>query len=94
LGEDGKNINNDIKSLVAKGLPNKVQEALDSVRVIGNDAVHPGTLDLNDNREIAAKLFKLVNFIATKMISEPKEIDELYSSLPADKLKGIEDRDK
>lgn len=94
LGEDGRNINNDIKSLVSKGLPNKVQEALDSVRVIGNDAVHPGTLDLNDNRDIAAKLFKLVNFIATKMISEPKEIDELYGSLPEDKLKGIQNRDK
>lgn len=94
LGEAGENINLDIKNLVKKGLPPKVQEALDSVRVIGNDSVHPGELNVNDNREIAAQLFKLVNFIATKMISEPKEIDDIYNSLPENKLKGIEERDK
>jgi hypothetical protein len=94
LGESGKNINNDIKNLVKKGLPPKVQEALDSVRVIGNESVHPGELNLNDSREVAAQLFKLVNFIATKMISEPKEIDEIYNGLPENKLKGIQDRDK
>jgi len=94
LGEPGKDINTDIKNLVSKGLPPKVQEALDSVRVIGNESVHPGVLNLNDNREIANKLFKLVNFIATKLISEPKEIDEIYSSLPSGKLDGIKARDQ
>jgi hypothetical protein len=93
LGEPGKDINTDIKNLVQKGLPSKVQEALDSVRVIGNEAVHPGELDLKDNREIANKLFWLVNFIATKLITEPKEIDELYNSLPDKKLAGIKSRD-
>ncbi|SFI18423.1 protein of unknown function [Tindallia magadiensis] len=93
LGEPGKNINDDIKNLVSKGLPPKVQEALDTVRVIGNECVHPGTIDLDDNREVANKLFHMVNFIATKMISEPKEIDELYSSLPTSKIDGIKARD-
>ncbi|HSD09074.1 DUF4145 domain-containing protein, partial [Flavobacterium sp.] len=93
MGEPGKDINTDIKNLVLKGLPPKVQEALDSVRVIGNESVHPGELNLNDNREIANKLFKLVNFIATKLISEPKEIDEIYGSLPQSKLNGINRRD-
>jgi hypothetical protein len=46
LKEKGENINDDIKSLVTKGLSPTVQKALDSVRVIGNEAVHPGTLDL------------------------------------------------
>lgn len=63
LGEPGKNINEDIGSLVAKGLSPKVQKALDVVRVVGNEQVHPGTLDVRDNPEIAAKLFALVNFI-------------------------------
>jgi len=94
LGQSGKNINADIKALVALGLPPKVQEALDIVRVIGNDAVHPGTIDLKDDRETVNKLFRLVNFIAQKMITEPKEIDEIYGSLPQDKLNGISERDK
>ena len=48
---------------------------------------------MRDNRDVANKLFKLVNFIATKLITEPKEIDEIYSSLPSDKLDGIKKRD-
>ncbi len=94
LGKSGKNINLDIKSLVEDGLPIRVQQALDSVRVIGNDAVHPGSIDLKDDIETVNMLFKLVNFITEKMITEPNDIDELYRSLPADKLAGIDNRDK
>ena len=93
LGEPGVNINTDIGSLVAKGLPPRVQQALDSVRVIGNEAVHPGSLDLRDDQQAANRLFRLVNFIAQKMITEPREIEALYDSLPADKLAGIAKRD-
>ena len=93
LGQPGKNINSDIKALVKAGLPPKVQEALDSVRVIGNDAVHPGTIDLNDDRDTASQLFRLVNFIVQKMITEPNEIESIYNNLPPEKLRGIQDRD-
>lgn len=94
LGQPGKNINLDIGALVIKGLPPKVQQALDSVRVIGNDAVHPGSIDLRDDRETVDKLFRLVNFIADKMITEPREIEELYEGLPAEKLAAIAKRDE
>ena len=93
FGQPGKNVNDDIKALVASGLPNKVQEALDSVRVIGNEAVHPGTLNLRDDRKTANMLFRLVNFIATKLISEPAEIDGMYAAIPEQKRRAIEDRD-
>lgn len=93
LGQPGRNINADIKSLVENGLPPKVQEALDCVRVIGNEAVHPGSIDLNDNSDVANQLFRLVNFIAQKMITEPREIDEIYNALPVEKREYIDSRD-
>lgn len=89
----GKNLNNDIADLVKKGLPEKIQKALDIVRVIGNGAVHPGQIDVNDNIQTANKLFDLVNIIAYTMITQPKDIDELYNGLPEEKLEQIELRD-
>jgi hypothetical protein len=81
LGEKGDNINEDIKSLAAKGLPPQIQQALDIVRVVGNQAVHPGQLDLRDDTETATKLFVLVNLIADVMITQPKHISEMYDSV-------------
>lgn len=93
LGERGKNIDDDIASLVKNGLNPTTQKALDAVRVIGNEAVHPGTLDLKDDRDTAIKLFKLVNIIAEQMISNPKHVNELYGQIPEAKRKAIENRD-
>jgi hypothetical protein len=94
LGEKGKNLNKAIGNLVKKGLSEEVQQALDSVRVIGNEAVHPGLLDLKDNPETTEILFKIVNIIANRMISEKKEIDQVFNLLPIDKRKEIKRRDE
>jgi Domain of unknown function (DUF4145) len=93
LGQPGENINADIKALVAAGLDTRVQKALDAVRVVGNHAVHPGQIDLRDDRAAAETLFRLLNLIAEKMISEPKHVDEVYAALPEDARKAIEKRD-
>jgi hypothetical protein len=93
LGEKGKDLNDDIKNLVAKGLPTKLQKALDSVRVIGNEAVHPGTLDLKDDAATANAIFSLVNTVVDIMVTQPKEIDEIYSKLPESKKEAIAKRD-
>ena len=93
LGEKGHDLNTDIGNLVKKGLPIKVQQALDAVRVIGNNAVHPGQLDLKDDRETATSLFRLINLITEKMIAEPREIDAVYAKLPDESRKQIEKRD-
>ncbi|MFB9160336.1 DUF4145 domain-containing protein [Chromobacterium violaceum] len=94
FGEPGKDINSDIGSLVQKGLPKKLQEALDVVRVVGNEAVHPGEIDFQDDAEVVFVLFSLINLIVEKMITEPKEYAAIYQSLPAKKIAGIEQRDK
>lgn len=92
LERDGA-INEMIGDLVRRGLSPMVQRALDVVRVIGNEAVHPGELDLRDDQETAMQLFGLVNLIAEAMITQPKHVMALYGSLPAEKVAGIEQRD-
>lgn len=49
---------------------------------------------MKDNRDVALKLFDLVNLIADVMISEPKRVDELYETVvPEEKKKAIVGRD-
>lgn len=94
LGESGKNINDDIASLVKKGLPVKIQQALDIVRVVGNNSVHPGQINLKDDTETANRLFGLVNLIADVMISQPKHVEELYDNVvPQTQKDAIAKRD-
>lgn len=93
LGEKGKNINDDIASLVKKGLPIEVQQALDYCRVVGNNSVHPGEIIINDNPDVAYSLFEMINFIVEVRIAQPKKIEELYSVLPDGALKAVEKRD-
>lgn len=94
LGERGKNINDDIGALVKKGLPIQVQRALDFCRVIGNNAVHPGEIMINDSPEIAHNLFNMINYIVEDRITRPKQIEDLYYQLPEGARKAIEERDK
>lgn len=94
LGEKGKNIDEDIASLVSKGLNPLVRDMLDIVRVVGNEAVHPGVLDLKDDKDTVITLFGLVNSIADQMISHPKSVKESYNKLPQDKRDAIEARNK
>lgn len=94
LGQEGDNINSDIKALVAAGLSPMVQKALDVCRVVGNNAVHPGEIDLCDSPEIAYNLFRLINIIVEETITKPRQISELYDALPQGSLDAIAKRDK
>lgn len=93
LGEKGKKLDDDIGNLVKKGLPEKIQKALDVVRVIGNNAVHPGQIDLTDDAKTAIVLFELLNMIVESQIAQPKRVDEIFGSLPEGAKKHIKKRD-
>ncbi|QPW61562.1 DUF4145 domain-containing protein [Clostridium botulinum] len=80
--------------MVSKGLPREVQQALDIIRVTGNDSVHPGEINLEDNEDMVIKLFSILNFIVDKLIVEPKEMEEVFNWLPDSKKRAIEKRDK
>ena len=92
--EKGKDLNENIGILVKDGLPGRFQQMLDLLRVIGNNAVHPGVLDLKDDAETAQELFELINLIVDNRIAEVEKIESLYNSKISEaQKKHIEDRD-
>lgn len=94
LGQEGKNINTDIRALAAKNiLPPLVVKVADTVRITGNNAVHPGEMSDEDFDYVASKMFELLNFIVKKGISEPKELEALYELIPENPRKDAEAKD-
>jgi hypothetical protein len=89
LQTTGGDLNNRIELLVEAGLPEPIEQALDVLRVIGNEAVHPGELDLKDDVETASGLFECLNVIIEDRITRPKRIAEMHAKLPPGKLQGI-----
>lgn len=93
LGMDGKNINTDIAELTNRGLSSELQTALDVVRVIGNESVHPGELDMRDDVETALMLFNILNWVVESTISPQKMTDELLNNkVPKSKVAHIKSR--
>lgn len=93
LGGKGKSIDADIKTIVASGIDPQVQKAMDIVRVFGNNGAHPGEIQIEEDPELVKKMFELINFIATKMITSQKEIDSLFDGLPDGAKEAINKRD-
>jgi len=93
-GDDSQSLHHLIGDLVEEGrIDERVQQALDSVRVAGNEFVHPGEMDERDNRETAIRLFELVNTVVELTIARERLIQEEYGNIPEDQMKGIENRD-
>ena len=81
LGETGADPTHDVAALVRKGLDRRIQAALDSVRTTGAQAVAPGQIDAKDGRDTAVRLFQLVNVIAEQMITQPRNVAEMFPEL-------------
>lgn len=94
-GNDDQSLYAGIGELVdEERIDERIQKALDSVRVTGNDYVHAGEIYSPDDRETALRLFELVNVIVELTISREKMIEEAYSEIPENKMDGIEQRDR
>jgi hypothetical protein len=61
--------------------------------VIGNNAVHPGVIELTDDKTTALALFDVLNTIVASMISVRKQIENMYDALPQSAREAIEKRD-
>lgn len=91
LDVEGRSLDDRIGELVARGLPETISKALDAVRVIGNNSIHPGQITEEDRATVEA-LFRLVNLIVKDRITEPKDIDLVYEILTVGQLEHIEER--
>ena len=94
LGGAGEHIDTDIKKLVAAGLDAHVQQALDVIRVTGNNAVHPLEMNLEDDHESVLVLFEMINFIVEERISRPLKTQDRFANLPEKARLAIEKRDR
>ena len=93
VGGDGKNINDDIKKIVALGVDRETQEALDILRIFGNNGGHPGEINLNENPDLVYKMYGLMNRVTDRLITWKNHIDELFESLPEGVKDQIKSRD-
>ena len=58
-------------------------------------AVHPGQISFDvDDKATAETLMKLLNIITEHLITEPRDIDEIFKALPQTAKEAIEKRDK
>jgi len=97
INEKNAKINTMIAQLVReRKVIGRVIQAMDYLRVTGNDAVHPGVLDKQgkDDAEVSIKLFKILNYIVTETLENDAMVDEVYKDLPDNITEGILNRDK
>ncbi|MFI5611085.1 DUF4145 domain-containing protein [Amycolatopsis sp. NPDC051903] len=88
-----KTINEKIRRLVARGLEPTTKKAMDVLRVVGNNAVHPGEIELDGDDDLIPALFALLNLVVHHVLSRPKQVDSLFDSLPESARTAIERRD-
>ena len=93
VGGDGKNINDDIKKIVALGVEPETQRALDILRVFGNSGAHPGEIKLDEDPGLVHKMYGLMNYVTDRLIAQKNQINELFEGLPEGIKNQIESRD-
>ncbi|NNA49767.1 MULTISPECIES: DUF4145 domain-containing protein [Pseudomonas] len=89
LGKEG-NIHQLIGELVPLGLPNRVLKAFDTIRIFGNESVHPGTVNLNETPDVALALFTLLNIAVRHCITEEKELEAIRALTPENKRRDLD----
>lgn len=93
LVESSQSLHQKIGVLVSRGLETQVQQAMDIVRVGGNNGVHPGQIELAEGGELLEAMFELLNLIVEQVIARPKRLASLYEALPAGAREAISRRD-
>lgn len=68
-------------------------KGLDIIRYYGNQSVHTGEINLEENMDSIELLFDLANYIVDDLIGKKQKIDEQYSKIPHSITNAISNRD-
>lgn len=94
LGEKGENLNDDIASLVNKGMTPEIPKYLNYFQFSEEEATHPGEITITEPIELTASLFTIINFIVLDRIVQPKEMNAFHAQLRAAAKRAIEERNE
>lgn len=89
-GGEKNSINDNIR-IIGGQVDKRTRDALDIIRFKGNQAVHPGEIRIEE--ESTKPMYKILNIIVQKLISDEKQIDDLYEELPESFKESIDRRD-
>jgi hypothetical protein len=73
-------LNDKIRDAKRDGLPDAVIQAMDVLRVRGNQSVHE--IHFDDTNHTVQALFDLIGIVNAKLITEPQTIAAMYAQLP------------
>ncbi|OHR71173.1 hypothetical protein HMPREF3291_00190 [Bacillus sp. HMSC76G11] len=95
VGAKKGNIDAMIQDLIEKGIitaSGSVRKALDSLRLLGNAGVHSTGINLDEDPQAAFALFKILNFVVDKLITEEKDVEAIYAFVPEGKRESLDKR--
>lgn len=90
--ESSGRIFNDIGLLGDRGVRPQIIKVMDVLRYNGNESVHPGEINLADNRDDALLLFTILNMIAEEFFTMDARLDELYQRIPERKRVEVDQK--
>jgi hypothetical protein len=65
MQEKGKQLDDEVASLISKGLQVEIQEAMDALQVLGNGP-HSGQIDLKEDKATTTRIFALLKMIVER----------------------------
>lgn len=93
LEPGGGSLNDKTGRLRQRGLRQQVIDAMDVLRVFGNNGAHIGEIDLNDGRDTVVSLFVVLNLVVESVITSERQVADLFSQLPEGARSAINRRD-
>lgn len=75
-------IKDSVDAMIQQGFSPTQCKMFDTARIIGNNSVHPGSLNVDEDPELVTITFKFINLLVERLITLPKNVETLYSKCP------------